>query len=117
MFLQWHTKYDIHEKPTCHILEDLKGTEHGEAYANWGIFRLEVSPADPKYGPFFRKKCAETIAYHISLYAQFPAPGTPGTFYGIPLLKTTGFLTDAIEAAEALLFSKTYTIPSSPIKK
>lgn len=80
-------------------LTDLAPNTHGTAYADWGIFCLDIdSKVTYKDG---------TRQYRAFLYTK------AACYTQIPLICVRGYLADAIKAVEDLLFSKEYDLPSS----
>lgn len=83
-------------------ITDLAPDAHGTAYADWGIFCLDVDcKATYKDG---------TRQYQAFLYTKFV------DYKQTPLVCIRGYLADAIKAVEERLFSKEYELPAKADK-
>lgn len=101
MVLSWKKGGVTRENGLGQPLTNLAPDTHGAAYADWGIFSLDLeSRLTYKDG---------TQQYRAMLYSVKAS----GSSMCIPLISVRGYLPDAIKAVEELLFSKEYDLPPS----
>lgn len=111
MVLQWKLR-DIREavpmqdrKITALKDEHLVIGYHGWAFAQWGVFQIDVCPNDRQYQN-------GTRLYKVWLHCKEASNGGL-----ITLTKIRGDLGMALQAAENFLFSAQYDMPADPMKE